>query len=137
MDKFQWSAGEGQVLFRQPKPFFVHFGAIKMDIGIGIHLNVSGERTCRNVRSGETYRLGDRKEPLRKQRGPSKRDIPTGPTDRIINRMIKKAQDASLYSDPQPIAGRRDPAEDRPSAVAHAIGHIDDRAGVPSARTYH
>jgi hypothetical protein len=56
LDKFQWSAGERPGgPFQAAKPFYcmsrfarlVHFGAIKMDIGFGIHPNVSREKTCR------------------------------------------------------------------------------------------
>jgi hypothetical protein len=35
---------------------------------------------------------------------------------------------------PDRVPEDEDPAEDRPAAVAHAIGHIDDRAEDPSTR---
>ena len=38
---------------------------------------------------------------------------------------------------PRPSAGGRDPVPEPPSVVANAIGHIDDRAGVPSTRNSH
>jgi hypothetical protein len=49
----------------------------------------------------------------------------------------RRTEDASLHSDPRPSTRVRDPAEDRPSAVADAIGLIDDRTGVPSTRDWH
>ena len=40
----------------------VHFGAIKMDIGPGIHLNAWRERTCRMKEGGQTPRSGNGKK---------------------------------------------------------------------------
>jgi hypothetical protein len=54
----------------------------------------------------------------------------------LVEPTLKRA-DASLYSDPQPSAGGRDPAEVQPSAAADAIGHIDDGVGAPSIRDLH
>jgi hypothetical protein len=47
----------------------------------------------------------------------------------------RRGEDTSLHGDPRPSAGGRDPAEDRPSAVANAIGHINDRADAPQPAT--
>jgi len=46
----------------------------------------------------------------------------------------RRRQDASLRPLLRRRAGGRAPAEDRPSGVAHAIGHIDDRADAPATR---
>jgi hypothetical protein len=45
----------------------VHFGAIKMDIGLGIHLNELGEVTCRRSETRTDVPFEEEKRLLRKQ----------------------------------------------------------------------
>ena len=47
----------------------------------------------------------------------------------------RSGEDTFLHSDPRSSAGGQDAIADEPSAVANAIGHIDDRADAPQPAT--
>jgi len=88
----------------------VHFGAIKMDIGFGIHLNVSGERTCGMKGAGTDIPFGEWQSASPRttshHRSGQKGDNPTGSTDRAVAPATRNRQFVMPNTTP-PRSGRR------------------------------